>query len=277
MSNTEYISDCDRRRLLFVTGKGGVGKSSVAWATALAAQRRGKKVAVAAWKNGQGFPPPPGIDFIELETLACFREYVLSVVKFEKLFNVVFDNPVLRTFVVAAPGLSDTVIAGKIWDLWHKQTYDLLVVDMPASGHAIQFFQSPHGVNKVFSVGVIHRNLVRIFEMLKDPSVRLDLVTLPEELPVQETLELKAQLEKLHPLHFGFIHVNRLLPDFQVEQEVSPAIRPWCERYESERRGQASSLTPLNRLGMATVKHPRFATESATTALEQMTQRMAPQ
>lgn len=150
VSESQYIQDCLGRRLIFFTGKGGVGKSSLAWSTAVACSRKGLKVGVAAWKSVQTFPPPPNIDLIELETLAAFREYVVKVVRFEKVYDVVFDNPVLSTFVAAAPGLSDTVIGGKLWDLWDNKTYDLLVVDLPASGHAYQFFQSPLGVKKYF-------------------------------------------------------------------------------------------------------------------------------
>ena len=113
-----YLSDSLNRKVIFFTGKGGVGKSTLAWATALACHRQGKKVAIVGWQPlGKEEAPPVarelGMDWLGLETLAAFREYALGIIKFQKIYDSVLDNKILRTFVLAAPGLADAVEIGR--------------------------------------------------------------------------------------------------------------------------------------------------------------------
>ncbi len=269
MSLGPYLSDTLRKRLIFFTGKGGVGKSSLAWATAVAARKRGLRVAVCGWNPFGDTAPPvpisdPHIKWIPLTTMGCFKEYALHIVKFEALYEAVFDNPVLKTFLLAAPGLSDTVIAGKIWDLWDHGDVDLVLVDLPASGHAASFFRSPIGVQKVFTFGIVHKNTKKIQEMFRAPSVRLDLVTLPEELPVTEAPEPKPQLAALHPFRWGRLHLNRCTPPLASpdEKSVLPAeAKAALEFHEARLAEEKEALSKTPRLEMPTTHLKRLASE----------------
>lgn len=269
MAMGAYLKDTLKRRLVFFTGKGGVGKSSLAWATAVAARKHGLKVAVCGWNPyGEAAPPvpiqEPGITWIPLTTLGCFREYALHIVKFEAVYDMVFDNPVLKTFLLAAPGLAETVIAGKIWDLWDHGEFDLVLVDLPASGHAASFFKSPLGVQKVFSFGVVHKNTVKICEMFGASSVRLDLVTLPEELPLTESMELKEQLAGLHPFSWGFLHLNRCtpsLPSPSIKTGLPTDVAAAISFHESRLAEENEALSKVPRLGLPTTKLDRLASE----------------
>src|SRR6185295_6148648 len=133
---------------------------------------------------------------------SAFREYALHVLKFDRIYQAIFENHVLKTFIQAAPGLSETVIAGKVWDLFEHGKQDLLIVDLPASGHAFSFFQSPLGIQKVFSTGFVHKEAIKISQMFENPNVRIDLVTLPEEMPIVESLQFHEKLSRLYPFHF---------------------------------------------------------------------------
>lgn len=237
-----FLTDSLERRLIFITGKGGVGKTTLAWSTALACSKHGKRVAVAAWNPYGSEKPPfdfPGIDFVGLETLACFREYILKILRFEKIYQTIFDHQVLRSFVQAAPGLSETVISGKIWSLVDSDTYDLVVVDLPSSGHTVTFFQSPLGIYDLFPVGFIHRESKKIIEFFQSEQARIDFVTLPEELPTTETRELYKSLRTVANLPFGFIHLNHCTPDFKISDSVSLPenilARYWEELAEQKR------------------------------------------
>lgn len=266
----DYLQDSLRRKLIFFTGKGGVGKSTLAWATALAAHRKGLKVAVLGWSPlGKDDPPPvvreAGLDWIGLETLSAFREYALQIIRFEKLYDSVLDNKILRTFVLAAPGLADVVMGGKIWDLFHKSTYDLVVVDLPSSGHARSFFKSPLGLQKIFKMGFVARDIESICKMFRDPATRLDLVALPEELPLVECRELKESLAPLHPFSFGYLHLNQCLPAWvhtpAAEFSALPANVKQILQNFNQRLEEEKLAAPLAQaIELPIVSTPRFAT-----------------
>ncbi len=274
-----YLDDCLRRSVIFFTGKGGVGKSTLAVATALACVARGAKVTLAQWSPYEDSEAPStlpfsGVRWLPLETLGAFREYALHIVKFEKLYEVVFDNRVLKTFIKAAPGLSETVIAGKLWDTVDNKEQDLLIVDLPSSGHTLSFFQSPLGIQKIFQFGFVNENTKKICRLFSDPKTRLDLVTLPEELPVTECAELKTKLEKMHPFHFGFLHVNQCTPKFSIPSGFNAKwSRRSCmclERYRRlERREEEEALTPIGSLGLPTQFIPRFGVTTQLETIEQ--------
>jgi len=262
-----YLDDCQRRKIIFLTGKGGVGKTTLAWATAEALRRRGARVAVASWNPFEESTPPAGevaagIEWLPLDTLSAFRDYILHLLKFEKLYDSVLDNRVMRAFVLAAPGLSETVIAGKIWDRIEHNRQDVLLVDLPSSGHAVSFFQSPNGVRQIFPVGFVHRETQKVLEMFKAPWARVDLVTLPEELPVIECLELKRKLEDLCPLNFGYTVVNQLTPDFPLPDERARRTLPTdasacLRRHESRRRQEEEAVADLAAAALPLVRLPR--------------------
>lgn len=262
MSAGNYIDDCLQRKLLFLTGKGGVGKTSLAWSTALACARRGKRVTVASW-NPTGSEVVPtsrdwGVDWLGLETMAAFKEYVLRTLYFEKLFDAVFDNHVFRTFVMATPGLSDTVIAGKIWDRCERQEQDLLIVDLPSTGHAISFLKSPIGVQEVFSMGVVRRETDRIRALFSSPATRFDVVATAQELPMTEAVLLNHTIEKLFPGRSGYLLLNKKLPVFATPTDTSALSAEdiaILERYRADEKEQTATLSQAPSLPRIDIEH----------------------
>lgn len=265
-----YILDCLQRDVIFLTGKGGVGKSTIAWATAQACAELGKKVAVASWNpletKAQHFPPEfepvlePHLRWIPLEVGECFKEYVSRILKFETLYHVVFENHVLQTFIRATPGIAETVLAGKIWDLWHQKAQDLLIVDLPSSGHALSFFQSPLGVHKIFAAGFVHQESEKIMKLFQSSKIRVDLVALPEELPLVEAKELKRKLEQTFPLHFGFLQINQCTPNFQEPDVIPEAAQSTINRHHERLLSEREALAVATEIDLPLVKIPRFAT-----------------
>lgn len=277
-----YLEDCLKKRIIFFTGKGGVGKSSLAWATAQLLQNNGKRVAVVSWspfdKETQT-PPSQEIDWVRIETLSAFQEYALQILKIKKIVDAVFDNHVFQTFIKAAPGLPETVAAGKVWDLYRKDIYDVLIVDLPSSGHAISFFQSPKGINKLFRTGFIHKDSEHILEMFEADTTRIDLVTLPEELPVVECRQLKQELEQVLPFHLGFLHFNQCtpameLPPTTVWESVAPEIKQCLENHRHNLESDKSTLADAEKLGMPIVKMERLALSSKQSLVKEMAHAM---
>ncbi len=261
-----YLDDCLKRDVLFFTGKGGVGKSTLAWATALACSRKGKKIKIVSWNPLERDLKWPGIQYQTLTVPDCFREYVTRALKFETLYSVIFENHVLQSFIRATPGLAETVIAGKIWDLWSHREQDILIVDLPASGHAASFFQSPLGVSKVFDKGFIHGESEKILSLFTAKTTRLDLVTLPQELPVLEVLELHQKLKTALPLPFGFLHLNQVEPERKLPPKFSSAlsneIANCVESYYARKGLEAESLKDLKGLELPILSIPQLPEET---------------
>src|SRR5690606_34172720 len=113
--------------------------------------------------------------------------------------------------------------------------------DLPSSGHTVSFFQSPLGVKEIFKVGFVHTETEKILGMFRSPDVRLDLVAIPEELPVVECRELKERLAALHDFQFGYLHVNQSAPKLPVPESYSEFpddVRDALHRFETQRRKQ---------------------------------------
>jgi anion-transporting ArsA/GET3 family ATPase len=259
-----YLNDCLKRKVLFFTGKGGVGKSSLAWATALACKKAGARVTLASWSAFTETAPPEwlisrGIRWERLETMACFKEYVVKHFKVEPLFNLVFDNRIFRSFVLAAPGLAETIVAGKIWDL-----VDAREQDLPASGHAVSFFHSTVGVQKIFPMGFVHEQTTKILQLWKSKDCRVDIVSLPEEMPMTESVELKQKLLDVLDMNLGFFVVNRCLPNVNLSQPVvvSSPLELVRAEYTQRSAEEKSLLTTAAETGLPLVTIPSLVEET---------------
>ena len=205
------LDDLLSRRLVVLTGKGGVGKSVVGAALAVAARERGKRVLlveVAAPVEAArllGGPPSqgretealPGLFTVNLDPAAVMDEYVRHVVKLEMLVRRILDSPIYRRFFAAAPGLKELMVLGKIMVLEEARKrlsqapqWDLVVVDAPATGHGLAFLKVPLAASAAVPVGPIGHNARRVLAMLRDPGrTALVVVAIPEEMAVVEAVQ----------------------------------------------------------------------------------------
>lgn len=274
-----FLADSLKRKVIFFTGKGGVGKTAVAWATALALSRKNRKVRFVSWSPFDGSSQlwalkSFGIPSEQLEASACFKEYALKTLKFEKVFDVVFENKVLKAFIEVAPGLSETVIAGKVWDLFDKAEQDTLIVDLPATGHALSFFKSPMGIEKMFATGFVHRQAGNICDMFVDPFTRLDVVTLPEEMPLVESGQFVDDIQKLGKFPLGYLLVNQCTPQLPLPhplpKKLPTDIKECLEDYEIRMRREKTALDGARDLPLVTKQIPRFTTEAMKETIEKI-------
>jgi anion-transporting ArsA/GET3 family ATPase len=196
------------KRLVVLSGKGGVGKSVVGAALALAAVDRGKRVLLvevdapleAAHFLGGGARGAnenevrPGLTTVNLDPFRVMDEYVRHVVRIEMLVRKILGSPIYRRFFAAAPGLKELMVLGKIMTLeaardgWSKRPrYDLLIVDAPATGHGLSFLKVPVAALSASPYGPIGANARRILALLRDGrKTGLGIVAVPEEMAVVE-------------------------------------------------------------------------------------------
>ena len=214
------------RRLVFLAGKGGVGKSTVAAALALVAVRRRKRVLlvsldfddrgreIAGLRPPQGSEPIealPGLFRLNVAGKAALEEYLQLVVPVRRVLKAVFDSRVYQYFVAAAPGLKELMAVGKIWYEVDRGRWDLVIVDSPATGHALQYLRMPKTAYETFTSGLVHREARRVWELLSDPlSTAVSVVTVAEELPVNETISVCRQIRDELRLPPGQLLVNRV-------------------------------------------------------------------
>ncbi len=206
--------DLSGKKLIFVTGKGGVGKSLMAAAIALREARAGRRVCLMELgqqsfyesffeTRGITYEPSEVIPQVHVALLTpeeCLKEYALHYLRLPKLYDLLFQNKVMRAFINAAPALPELSILGKLTSDIRgiiPSDYELLVVDCYSTGHALALLRAPRGLGTMFKVGALNEQAKGIDETISDPKlVKYIVVTLPEDLPVNESKELADSLKK---------------------------------------------------------------------------------
>jgi anion-transporting ArsA/GET3 family ATPase len=222
----------ETKRLQFVVGKGGVGKSTVSTALALAAANSGLRTLLVELGGPGGCARLLGAKPLEanepveavenlwltyIEGESALAEYLALVVPVKRLLKTVFQSPVYRAFVAAAPGLKELMTVGKIWFEATREErglpyWDRIIVDAGASGHSLQYLEMPRAAAETFSSGLVHREAERVAALLADVEVTaVHVVATPEDMPLVEAAEILDSLQRLC-LPLGGVFVNRCRP-----------------------------------------------------------------
>ena len=222
------MTDLLDRRLLFVTGKGGVGKSTTAAALALLSATRGRRtLACEVDAKGDladfyetsrpGFEPQKvasNLWHMAMDTEASLREYLHLQLHLPTVSRL---GPLAKVFdfvSTAAPGVREILTVGKIgWEV-RERHYDLVVVDAPATGHIVGQLTAPQAIKDLVRVGQVREQTGWLADLLADPDTTgLVIVTTPEEMPVNETIELVRRVRSETDIDVAAIVVNRVLPE----------------------------------------------------------------
>jgi anion-transporting ArsA/GET3 family ATPase len=252
-------------RFVMLSGKGGVGRTTVAAALARIAADAGKRVLLAeattADRLGRMFgraeplgsrveTVAPGIDAVNITSEVAIREYGTLVLRSELVSRALFENRAVRGFFGAIPGLDAYAILGKVW--WHttelvadrepspgRPRYDLVIFDGPASGHAAQMLRIPQAILTAMPKGPLSPDARAISELLHDPArAALVIVTLAEELPAREASELAAALRADVGVPLGPLVVNAV-PTGELE---APSVTDVLARASRATDGLGATL-----------------------------------
>ena len=213
--------------MLWVTGKGGVGKTSIAAALADVAARSGRRTLVcemdakgaltaALGEDDLGFEPTevsPNLHAMTMSTEDALREYLRLFVKIPLIGRI---GPLAKTFdfvADAAPGVKEILGVGKLCFEVREQHYDLVVIDAEASGHIVSQIGAPKVIADLVQVGLVRDQTQWMLDILNDPArTGVAVVTTPEEMPVIESAELLQRLTAETGAHASAVIANRVLP-----------------------------------------------------------------
>ncbi len=270
------VADLLDHQLVFVTGKGGVGKTTIAAALAWLAAERGKKTLVCdvdargdlanLYEVGPfGFAErqvAPRLWAMSMDTEASLKQYLSLQLKLPLITRI---GPLARMFdfvASAAPGVREIVTVGKFcWEV-KEGHYDLVIVDAPSSGHVIGQLAAPQAINELVKVGLVRQQTGWMLDILGDHDrTGVVIVATPAEMPVSETVELMARLDSETNVALSAVVVNRVLPELfgRGEEEVFGRLEDPASRaaVESELGG---SLEPIFNAARLTVTMRRSRT-----------------
>jgi Mrp family chromosome partitioning ATPase len=276
-------------KFVIVSGKGGVGRTTVAATLAHVAAAAGKRVLVAestttdrlARMFGHSEPLPStittlarGIDAVNVTPASSMQEYGVKILRSELVTRAVFENRAVRGLLSAIPGLDGYAILGKVW--WHttetvdgRPRYDLVIFDGPASGHAGLMFRIPQAVLNAMPMGPLARDARSMLELWHDPTrTALVIVTLAEDLPARETAELAAAARGALGLPLGPLVINALPTGALSAPALDAVMARW--QADAPRGSQATtydSLAVTLRLA-ASVRGQRQAADEITQRLK---------
>ena len=234
------LRDLFERRLLLVSGKGGVGKSTAAAALALAAARFGRRTCLVEVEGRQTFSAVfdtapwdfterefrPGLWGMSIDPEASLQEYLALFYGAQRLSRLVAKAPAVEFATQAAPGIKDVLLIGKVKEMERRRDpdgrfhYDLIVMDAPPTGRIVNFLRAPDATTELVNLGPIRAQAQTVIEMILDAErTNLVLVTLLEEMPVTETIESVEALDELG-VALGPVLVNRVTEAVLDAEEV---------------------------------------------------------
>jgi anion-transporting ArsA/GET3 family ATPase len=215
-------------KLAIFTGKGGVGKTSMSAAFALAAQNSGKRVLIAEVRSSRRIPPlfgieaesdgplvlGEGLEWIHLTPAIALEVYAVRLLRFRSVYRAVFEQRAVRRFLRAIPSLAEILVLGHLAFLVEEKRYDLVILDAPSSGPGALMLAAPREVIQGAHRGPLTEGAEWIQKLLADKrQTSVNLVVTPEELPVSEAVDLHHRLKDELNLPLGAVFLNRVLED----------------------------------------------------------------
>ncbi|HYY23338.1 MAG TPA: ArsA family ATPase [Thermoleophilaceae bacterium] len=272
------------KRLVLVTGKGGVGKTTVSAALGLLAAGRGKRTMLCEVAEQERMPRLFGAESVgHRELQLAPRLFGMSIspdrakeewlhfqLRSSTVAGMLGQSRLFQYLTAAAPGLTELVTIGKVWELAQLDRvtegaapYDLVIVDAPATGHGLAMLRAPQTFAGVARVGPVRRQALKIHAFVCNPEVTGVLaVATPEEIPVNETLELGERMREEVGLDLDAVLVNGVYPErFSAEEarllrsvdgNPSPSARAALRAALSEYTRAGTQRSQLRRLRRGT-------------------------
>ena len=285
-------------RFNVVTGKGGVGKTLVACLNGMQAARSGKKTLICELNtnetlssrfstrpsNGQLVQVSERLWIVNIRPDQALMEYANLKLGIPSISRIVFGNPFVRALTEFVPGMSDLLMFGKAFnherevDGRGKPIWDHVIIDAPATGHGLTFLKLPSIIAQAIPTGNMHEEAQSMHALITSTvKTRIDVVTIPEPLPIQETKELYEQLSKEDGLRIDRLIVNRCPEVTLTMSQIDTLEQSGMsgdivlkhlleeQRYAHNTRDRLDALAPLE---LPTIRLPEVSSHAIETSDE---------
>lgn len=237
------IAELLERRLIFIAGKGGVGKSTISAALALVAARKGYPTCIVESDSQEqmsqlfqtkplgykGATLAPNLRGVSISTSGALREFAQTRLPLHNISKMLIDNRLTRYFLDATPGLKELLTLGKIVDIVRDSDDEHIIVDLPATGHSMAMLDVPNVVMEAVHAGPLRRHAEEIHAVINDPALSaICFVALAEELSTTETIEAHGIVKRKLNIAVGPVIANGV-----HEELFNPKDR---EKYETIKR-----------------------------------------
>ena len=265
-------------QIIFVTGKGGVGKTSISLMLGKAYARSGDRCIIVQTYGAEqistsfglpsaGYTPQKlseNLYTMSITAEEAIEEYALQQLKFRKVYDLIFENRFTKPLIQGAPGLHDAVHLGKIYDLAHREKWTRIIIDAPATGHALSMLQSAQTMMALTKAGPMYNSNAIVDALFSDPTrTHILLVTLLEELPVSETISLWNTLSTRQKEQCTHLVLNKIIST--PPSSSLPALpQQWQEQAEfilHKYHQQQALHKSLDSLPLAQISIPEFISE----------------
>ena len=247
------------QKVIFITGKGGVGKTTISIGIAKFLSKNGNKNVLLCdlaqeeiitkilglRKTGYRIKKiDNGIHLLHIDPEKSLEEYVKLRLRYRILYLPLFSSGIYKQFVRSTPGLKEITVIGKIWYEYQKGDFEHIVVDMPPTGHSLPMLKLPEVYMSAIRVGPIYNESKKLFDMMKNDSVLIP-VTIPQEMAINETIELIETAKRELPLPIPFVIFNRFfeeLTEEEIENLPSPLKKTFLFHYIKVKRERSLKL-----------------------------------
>lgn len=215
------------KRLYIVTGKGGVGKTSVALALAQKIKNESKKVLYIDFEDGfqKDYINKNSIDYFRINLVESLREYISRKLHSTMIASWITKAPFFISLVNMVPGFSYLINLGNIIDMLKNDPELIIVLDSPASGHALTMFESTYNFKNIFKSGILFQDAKMMIEYGYDPkNLEVIICSLPTEMALTEAVELKSELATMGVVSSKILLNQSLIELKQIENQEFPSL-----------------------------------------------------
>lgn len=261
------------RRLLIITGKGGTGKTTLCAALGIISAGMGKRTLIVEVNSREDIPKLfgkerhgynerellPNLYSMSIDPYKAMEEYLYLRLKLRAIVERITKSALYRYLSKATPGLKELATVGKVWHLCERAKqkdgrlkYDLVILDAPSTGHGIPILKLPQTAIEAIKVGPVVSEAKKVQSFLSDrEKCSLNLITIPEEMPVSETIEFYNRAREELDIGMEALFVNMVLPSFlsvNLERvEGNSGIQRILQYFKNRKKNQDIYIERLRR------------------------------